>query len=230
MKTIHTLTIVDKSMSMNPYRGRTIEGINDNINTLKREVDGDTVILNTLLQFSSNDTRCTNRGLPAIRNETDFIFTRVGVKVENIVDMVEAEYVPGGWTPLLDAIGYGIQKVKNFHGDNLGDDNLKIIVTIYTDGEENSSKEWDRPAIKKMLDHFQSDGKWTFTFVGCGSFDNVAATSATLGISSANTVAVADSDFGRMEASAKISTSYTSYARSVKCGVIDTDLFKKAAT
>jgi hypothetical protein len=130
----------------------------------------------------------------------------------------------------LDAIGYGIEKVKGFHGDKLGDDNLKIIVTIYTDGSENSSKKWDRAAIKKMLDHFQSDGKWTFTFVGCGSFDNVAATSATLGISSANTVAVADTDFGRMEASTKISTSYMSYARSVKSGIVDTDLFKKSAT
>jgi hypothetical protein len=169
-------------------------------------------------------------GIPSTLSETDFVFTRVGIKVENITDMVEAEYRPGGWTPLLDAIGYGIEKVKGFHGDKLGDDNLKIIVTIYTDGSENSSKKWDRSAIKKMLDHFQSDGKWTFTFVGCGSFDNVAATSATLGISSANTVAVADTDFGRMEASTKISTSYMSYARSVKSGIVDTDLFKKSAT
>lgn len=210
---------------MNPYRGRTIEGINDNINTLKREVDADTVILNTLLQFSSNNNMWVGNGLSVAPSETDFVFSRVGVKVDDIPDMTEKDYVPGGWTPLLDAIGYGIEKVKEFHGDKLGDDNLKIIVTIYTDGEENSSRKWERADIKKMLDHFQSDGKWTFTFVGCGSFDNVAATSATLGISSANTVAVADSDSGRAFASAKISTSYCNYARSVKLGVVDNDLF-----
>jgi hypothetical protein len=115
--------------------------------------------------------------------------------------------------------------VKEFHGDKLGDENLKIIVTVYTDGDENCSKKYSREDIKKMIDHFQLDGKWTFTFVGCGRFENVSATSATLGISSANTMAVADSDDGRKFASMKISTSYMNYARAVKSSVVDNDLF-----
>lgn len=225
-KTIHALTIIDKSSSMSPYRSRTIEGINSNINALKKEVDADTEILNTQLQFSAtNSTWNRPNNVP----ETDFVFNRIGMPVQNLLDMTEKDYEPNGGTPLLDAIGYGIEKIKAFHGDKLGEDNLRIIVTIFTDAEENSSTKWTYGEIKKMIDHFQSDGKWTFTFVGCGGFDAVKNYSNKIGISASNTVSYSDDDIGRTDGFSKISTSYTSYARSVKLGVIDNDLFKKNA-
>ena len=220
-KIIHALTIVDKSGSMQGYRNRTIEGINANINALKAEVDGDTTILNTQLQFSSGNS---NWSAP---RDDDFVFPRVGKAVETLVDMTEAEYRPDGGTPLLDAIALGVEKVKDFHGDGLGDDNLKIIVTIFTDGEENSSKKWTKEGIKQMVEHFQSDGKWTFTFVGCGSLDAVTATSAQFGVSTSNTVAYDSTDAGTAEAYAKIATSYSNFSRSAKLGVVDNDLFTK---
>lgn len=221
-KTIHALTIIDKSSSMTPYRSRTIEGINANILALKKEVDADTEILNTQLQFSGTNQYMI--GTPVV-NEADFVFKRVGQAVNDLPDMTMVDYEPQGWTPLLDAIGYGIEKVKSFHGDKLGDENLKIIVTIFTDGEENSSKKYTRDEIKKMIDHFQSDGKWTFTFVGCGSIEDVSATSATLGVSASNTVAYIATDSGTAEAYTKIATSYSNFARSAKLGVVDNDLF-----
>jgi hypothetical protein len=219
-KTIHALTIIDKSSSMNPYRSRTIEGINTNILALKKEVDADTEILNTQLQFSG-----TGHSGGIIANEMDFVFKRVGQSVKDLPDMTLIDYEPSGWTPLLDAIGYGIEKVKDFHGDKLGDENLSIIVTIFTDGAENSSKQYSRDEIKKMIEHFQSDGKWTFTFVGCGSFEDVSATSATLGVSANNTVAYVVTDSGTADAYAKIATSYTNYTVSRKLGRVDNDLF-----
>ena len=208
-KIIHALTIVDKSSSMEPFRSRTIEGINANIGALKTEVDADTQILNTQLQFSTGG----------------FEFIRVGAPVAELPDMTPNDYAPNGCTPLLDAIGYGIEKVKEFHGNKLGDDNLKIIVTIFTDGEENSSTKWTKADIKKMIEHFQSDGKWTFTFVGCGSIESVTATSAGFGIAGSNTVAYVATDAGTKDAFAKIATSYCNFARSAKLGVMDNDLF-----
>ncbi len=225
-KTIHAVTIIDRSSSMTGYRARTIEGINGNIQALKAEVDADTDIINTQLQFSSGGNYYT-RSIQEV--EKDFVFTKIGTPVTDIVDMTLNDYVTGGNTPLLDAIGCGIEKVKAFHGDKLGDDNLKIIVTIFTDGEENSSTKWTRDDIKKMIEHFQSDGKWTFTFVGCGSFENVSNTSTSFGISTANTVAYSDSDLGRTEAYAKIATSYQNFARSAKLGIVDDTLFVEKA-
>jgi hypothetical protein len=229
MKKIHALTIIDKSGSMLSWRSRTIEGINSNINALKKEVDKDTEILNTQLQFSSGNNSqwyaAVNAGQSTAELEQSFVFRRVGESVVSIPDMTEADYFPDGGTPLLDAIGYGIEKVKAFHKDDLGSDDLSIIVTVFTDGEENSSRKWNKPQIKKMIEHFQSDGKWTFTFVGCGSFDAVSGTSAGLGISSANTVAYCATDSGTAEAFSKVATSYSNYARSRKLGVVDNDLF-----
>lgn len=222
-KIIHALTIIDKSSSMNPYRTRTIEGINTNISALKKEVDADTEILNTQLQFSGMDAGMF--GLKNTKIDQNFVFKRIGQKVNDLDDMTLSDYEPSGWTPLLDAIGLGIEKVKEFHADKLDDDNLKIIVTIFTDGEENSSKKFNREQIKQMIEHFQSDGKWTFTFVGCGSIEDVSATSATLGVSASNTVAYAATDTGTAEAYSKIATSYGNFARSAKLGTVDKDLF-----
>lgn len=222
-KIIHALTIIDKSSSMSPYRSRTIEGINTNIAALKKEVDADTEILNTQLQFSGVNGNMFS--FTQASNEQDFVFKRIGQQVNDLADMTLADYEPSGWTPLLDAVGLGVEKVKEFHGDKLGDDNLKVIVTIFTDGEENSSKKFNREQIKQMIEHFQSDGKWTFTFVGCGSIEDVSATSATLGVSANNTVAYAATDTGTAEAYTKIATSYSNFARSAKLGTVDKDLF-----
>ena len=227
MKKIHALTIIDKSTSMNPYRSHTIDGINSNMLALKKEVDADTEILNTQLQFSSNLGGIWglnfNKNTPV--NETDFVFVRVGEKVNDLSDMTEKDYVPEGWTPLLDAIGHGIEKLKEFHKDDLGSDDLKIIVSIFSDGEENSSKKWSKVDIKKMIDHFQSDGKWVFTFIGCGGIDDVSSTSADLGISKNNTVAYAATSDGYAEGFSKISTSYRNFSKSVKSGISDNGLF-----
>ena len=234
MKKIHALTIIDKSGSMLSWRSRTIEGINSNINALKKEVDKDIEILNTQLQFSSGNNAqwysLNAAGRSTAELEQNFVFRRLGESVVNIPDMTDADYFPDGGTPLLDAIGYGIEKVKEFHKDDLGSDDLKIIVTIFTDGEENSSNKWNKSQIKKMIDHFQSDGKWTFTFVGCGSFDAVSNTSAGLGISSGNTVAYVATDRGTAEAYSKISTSYSNFARSAKMGCVDKDLFTEKSS
>ena len=227
MKKIHALTIIDKSGSMKPYRTRTIEGINSNVAALKKEVDKDTVILNTQLQFSAT-SNAWGRVSEATK-EKDFVFNRIGVAVQDLPDMTENDYDPDGGTPLLDAIGYGIEKIKEFHKDDLGSDDLKIIVTVFTDGEENSSSKWNRGDIKKMIEHFQSDGKWTFTFIGCGSFDNVSGTATSYGFSLNNTVAYAASDEGTAEAFKKVATSYCNYARSAKLGLVDDDLFTEKA-
>lgn len=44
---------------------------------------------------------------------------------------------------------------------------MAVLVTIITDGYENSSKEWNGPAIKKLIDECKAEG-WMFSFVGAG--------------------------------------------------------------
>jgi Mg-chelatase subunit ChlD len=216
-KIIHTLFILDKSTSMSGYTKRTIESINANLAILRKEAAENGIdIFNTLLSFSANNN---NWGLlNAAQNSDDFNFIRIGKNVNDIADITDAEYIPQGGTPLLDAIGKGIEKLKETLGDELGKDNVTVVVTIFTDGEENSSRQFSKADIKKMIEHFSSDNKWTFTFVGCGSIDNVTATSANLGIAAMNTIAFADTAKGRDDSYATLATYYTSTARSVSRG------------
>ena len=74
-------------------------------------------------------------------------------------------YCPGGGTPLYDAIGKGISKVNAQieEGDH-------VLVTIITDGEENSSEEWTLKMIRTMIEKLKKQN-WTFTLIGTDNLD-----------------------------------------------------------
>ena len=74
-------------------------------------------------------------------------------------------YCPGGGTPLYDAIGKGIAKVNAQVED--GD---HVLVTIITDGEENSSEEWTLKMVRTMIEKLKKQN-WTFTLIGTDNLD-----------------------------------------------------------
>ena len=74
-------------------------------------------------------------------------------------------YNPGGGTPLYDAIGKGIAKVNAQVED--GD---HVLVTIITDGEENSSEEWTLKMVRTMIEKLKKQN-WTFTLIGTDNLD-----------------------------------------------------------
>lgn len=219
MKQIHTLFILDRSGSMLNFKGQTLESLNSNLATLREEAKKNGVkAFNTLQTFASTNSFQSN-------NETDFLYPRLLVDVDFISDLTATEYCPAGGTPLLDAIGNGIETLKTNLGDAIGSEDVSILVTIFTDGEENTSKTYKKEQIKKMIDHLSSDNKWTFTFVGCGSLDNVTATSGQLGIDSSNTVAFDSSDLGYKGALKSCATSYGNYLSATVSGGDTRNLF-----
>ncbi len=74
-------------------------------------------------------------------------------------------YRPGGGTPLYDAIGKGMSKVNAQIED--GD---HVLVTIITDGEENSSEEWTLKMVRSMIEKLKKQN-WTFTLIGTDNLD-----------------------------------------------------------
>lgn len=221
MKKIHTLSILDRSGSMTSYKARTIESFNADLASLREESKKAGVkVYNTLLTFASSGYWGTKT-----EGGTDFLFSRVIKDVSECADLTSDEYMPGGNTPLLDAIGKGVERLKSELGDELGSDDVHILVSIFTDGEENSSTQYNKSDIKKMIDHFSENGKWTFTFIGCGSLENVSATSGQIGIKASNTIAFAASDEGYRAAYCARATSYTNYIGSVTTGGSTDNLF-----
>ena len=74
-------------------------------------------------------------------------------------------YNPCAATPLYDAMGKAIAKVQAQTAD---EDN--VLVTIITDGEENSSEEWTLKMIRTIIEKLKKR-HWTFTLIGTDNLD-----------------------------------------------------------
>jgi hypothetical protein len=96
-------------------------------------------------------------------------FNGLGIKthlfnepVNKINPIDERNYKPDANTPLYDAMGFSITKLRAVSESF---ENYNVLVTILTDGEENASREYNGAAIKKLVEELKLKG-WTFTYIG----------------------------------------------------------------
>ena len=81
-------------------------------------------------------------------------------------DQSYPSYHPDGSTPLLDALGTALNALEgHISRQDLASDQYKVQVFIITDGEENSSKEYDGPGIARKIRKLTAAG-WTFDYFG----------------------------------------------------------------
>lgn len=92
--------------------------------------------------------------------EKRFIYENV--PVNEVKDISRKDYIPCCGTPLYDAMGMTLNKMRSFVN---GDINSNVIVTVITDGMENSSKEFKRSQIKALVEELKNEG-WTFAYMG----------------------------------------------------------------
>ena len=150
-KRVHNLIIVDESGSMYVIRKQAFVGMNETLQTVrkmqKKYTDQEQRV--TLLTFDSGHTTWHYDNAPASHTK----------------NLDWKAYNPGGGTPLYDAIGKGIAKVNAQVED--GD---HVLVTIITDGEENSSEEWTLKMVRTMIEKLKKQN-WTFTLIGTDNLD-----------------------------------------------------------
>lgn len=96
-------------------------------------------------------------------------FNGLGIKSHHFIDPVkklkeldEKSYQPDACTPLFDAMGFGLNKLKQ---SLEGKTDYNVLVTILTDGEENSSREFSGKDIKTLVEKLK-ENRWTFTYIG----------------------------------------------------------------
>jgi len=150
-KCVHNLIIVDESGSMSIIRKQAFTGMNETLQTVRQmqKKFPDQSQFVTLLTFDSCHTTWHYDDTSALKTS----------------DLSWKAYNPGGGTPLYDAIGKGISKVNAQIQD--GD---HVLVTIITDGEENSSEEWTLKMVRTMIEKLKKQG-WTFTLIGTDNLD-----------------------------------------------------------
>lgn len=150
-KRVINLIIADESGSMSVIRDTTLAGLNETITTCQKMQEKFPTMEQriTLITFDSNHTKVIFDNIPALEAKP----------------LSQKDYVPGAATPLYDAVGQAITKT---YAQTEKTDN--VLVTILTDGEENSSTEFDLKMVKRLIDKQKEQG-WTFTFIGTDDLD-----------------------------------------------------------
>lgn len=160
---IYNLVILDKSGSMEFIRTEAINGYNETLGSIKA----------TQLKFL--DTQEHYVSLAAFCDcGIDMIYDCIPIKDAD--KLTREKYDPCCCTPLFDAIGETVKTLKKKIADI---EDYAVLVTIITDGYENSSKEWDAKGVARLIEECKEDG-WMFSFVGAG--EDVVKTAKTISI------------------------------------------------
>lgn len=145
---VHNLIILDESGSMESIKPSIINGFNELVQSIKG----------------------IQKQFPEQEHDISIIsFNGFGNKILHFMDDVSklntidsSNYKPDSTTPLFDAIGFGISKLRKKLKSQT---NYNVLVTILTDGEENASKEYSSTVIKNMIEELSIEN-WTFTYIG----------------------------------------------------------------
>ena len=151
VKRVFNLIIVDESGSMSIIRKQAFAGMNETLQTVRQmqEKFPDQEQRISLVTFDTSHTTWHYDNTPA----------------SDTKNLDWKAYNPGGGTPLYDAMGSAIAKVNAQieDGDN-------VLVTVITDGEENSSQEWTLKMVRTMIEKLKKQN-WTFTLIGTDNLD-----------------------------------------------------------
>ena len=145
---VHNLIILDESGSMNSIKSTIIQGFNELVQTIhgieKQFPEQEHFV--SFVTFNSLGQRLLHFMEPAGR----------------LKQIDDKSYNPDASTPLYDAMGFGINKLKLALD---GQSDYNVLVTILTDGEENASIEFSGNDIKKLVEELKQNN-WTFTYIG----------------------------------------------------------------
>jgi Mg-chelatase subunit ChlD len=187
----HITLILDRTGSMESIRDDTIGGFNAFLAEQQRQPGAVTL---TLVQFDSQDP------YEVLAN-----FAPIGT----IAPLTLETYVPRASTPLLDALGRGIndlgQTLAAMPRDRRPD---QIVFVVVTDGQENASHEFTKTQVSQMIKERQQQD-WQFVFL---SADLAAITDAeTSGVRPSHVMAFDKTGQGTASAWQAMSKNTSSY-------------------
>lgn len=146
---VFNLILFDESGSMESIRKSAIENLNETLQSIQRAQE-----VHQEYQKHFVSLVCFNS--ESIRTIYDV------APVSEIKKIGNEDYQPNNCTPLYDAMGSCISKLRCQLDSS---DNNQVLVTIITDGYENASKEYDKNMIRCLVQELQRSG-WVFVYIG----------------------------------------------------------------
>lgn len=174
VKRIINLIILDASGSMESIYNQALSGTNETIQTIRISQKDHPELQQCLTLASFNSGR-------------NYLNVKYSVTpIDEVKEITNEDYVACGCTALYDAMGEMISELKR----KLTPED-RVLVTVITDGYENSSIHWSGPQIKSLVEELRHEG-WTFTYIGANQ--DVEAVAGSMGIR--NTLAFEETEEG----------------------------------
>jgi uncharacterized protein YegL len=180
--------VLDKSGSMESIREATIAGFNQFLRDQQQE-GGSAVMTLTLF-------------------DTGFSTVARAIPLADIRPLDHRTYVPGGMTALYDAIAHTMTITDQHVAANKPD---QVLFVIMTDGEENSSREFNRQRIMEMVEDRQRTADYEFIYLGANQ--DAYAVGDSMGIRGGRTLDYAASPDETRATMEKLSLNVKSYRR-----------------
>ena len=145
---VYNLIILDESGSMESIKKATIQGFNELLQSIKHSL----------------------KTLPEIGQFVNY-YSFNGGAIKELLPLNDAtllnylneeNYRPDHMTPLYDAIGLAVNRLRKSIAHQ---SNYSVLVTILTDGEENASAEYTHHTIASLIQELKNQG-WVFTYIG----------------------------------------------------------------
>jgi len=146
-KKTYVVMVLDKSGSMMRGLQQTIDGFNEQIQTIRETETDDNITQVSLITFNHQVSK------DIVNQSTD-----------QIQELTESTYIPSGTTALYDGVGTAIDMLLD--QDDINDDNTSVLMVILSDGDENASVKFKLEDVAEMIQKLKSTNRWTFTYMG----------------------------------------------------------------
>ena len=143
---IYNLIVLDASGSMYSIRNEAIAGVVETVQTIRtaQKDNANQEHLFSLVVFNGRSIATVYDRMP----------------IDKVPDLDANDYQPTDNTPLYDAMGNAITNLQRYINE---DDN--VLVTVITDGYENSSVEWNHQRVFQLVEDLKNKN-WLFTYIG----------------------------------------------------------------
>lgn len=193
---VHIVFVLDRSGSMETLRADVIGGFNRFLDEQKAQAGKCRM---TFVQFDSDDP---------------FELLADASPIADVAALSEATFRPRGMTPLLDAEGKAITRLRTRAAarKSAGKKDEAVLFVTYTDGMENHSREWTHASLSAAKKECEEAG-WTFLYLGVGH--DAYGQSASVGSLMTNTSSVVPTAAGvsaSFDSASHVTSGVRSYA------------------